>query len=1132
MKKEFKPTTWSIKNRTAVYIMTILVTLAGIFVYQGLPKERFPDVVLPTIFVQTIYPGVSPTDIENSVTRPLEKQLKSLSGVKKVTSSSFESVSVVTVEFKANVKIEDAKQKVRDAMDKAKNDIPADAQKNQSIGEFDISELPIMNVNLSGDYDALKLKEFAKMLKDKVEGNPEIKRCDIIGALDREIKVNLDLNKMIANQISFDDVENQLRYNNVNISGGDIPVGNMKRTLRVTGEFKSINEIKNLIIRNPYGASLFLYEIAEVVDGTKDRESFARLEDKPVVTVNVVKRAGENLINAAAKIKETIAQFQKEGKYPEGLKVTLTGDLSTQTQTQLNDLINTVILGFLFVTIVLMFFMGVENAFYVGLSVPLSSLLAFLFMPSLGFSLNVIVLFSFLLALGIVVDDAIVVIENTHRIFNKDKNIKLLDAAKEAAGEVFIPVLTGTLTNVAPFFPLLFWPGIPGKFFFYLPVTLILTLFASLVVAFIINPVFAVSFMKRDEEYKQSSFKTYRKPIIYLLIGGVLFHLIALAGGSAGMRGIGNFLLFCIVILAMVHYVFNPLIHKFQDNLLPRLRNGYRRIVAKAINGSNSRWVFLGAILFFFISIFIFVASKPKVEFFPSGDPNFVYVYCELPVGTELNYTDSITRILEKKVNATIAADRDIIESVIANVAIGAGDPRNPDRAAQSHKSKVTVAFKEFEFRHGKSTAKVLTNIRNNIKDIPGTSISVEQEQNGPPTGRDIQIEISGDNFDSLIAITNRVKENINQSGIQGIDQLKSDLILDKPELTVQIDAAKAQREGLSVGQVGGAIFAALNGSRSPAKYREGEDEIPIIARLDQQFRSQPEDLLRLSITFRDMSTGMLKTIPVSSIATVTPTKNFTSINRKQQRRMVTLYSGVVKGFNSNSINADLQKLLKDVEMPEGYEIRQGGAQEDQAETSNFLVVAFGAAVALMFVIIVLQFNSSSKPLIIFSTIVFSLSGVFLGYALSGRPFVIAMSGVGILALAGIVVKNGIILIEFIDELKARGYRTRKAIIEGGATRMTPVLLTASAAILGLIPLAVGVNFDFGGLFSHFEPNFFLGGESVIFWGPLAWTIIYGLVVATFLTLIVSPSMYLIRYRLKLRQQRRKLHKQIIKGKL
>jgi multidrug efflux pump subunit AcrB len=501
-----------------------------------------------------------------------------------------------------------------------------------------------------------------------------------------------------------------------------------------------------------------------------------------------------------------------------------------------------------------------------------------------------------------------------------------------------------------------------------------------------------------------------------------------------------------------------------------------------------------------------------------------------LPTGTDLNYTDSLTKLLEEKVYESIKNDTDIVESVITNVAIGAGDPRQPDRTPQSHKSKITVAYKEFEHRHGKSTSDVLNKIRANVKEVAGATITVERDMGGPPTGKPISIEISGDNFDSLVNLSAMVKKAIDNSGIKGIENLRSDLILNKPELTVVIDKEKAQREGLSVGQVGSILFAALNGDRNPSKMRDDDDEVPVNVRLAKEYRSKPEDLMNLIIAFRDMNTGQFRQIPLSSVANVKFNNNFSGINRKNQKRVVTLGSSVTNGYNGNAINASIAGVLANIRTPQGYEIKQTGEQEDQKETSSFLSVAFLATIALMFVIIVIQFNSTSKPLIIFSTIAFSFIGVFLGYFISGDPMVIVMTGVGIMALAGIVVKNGIILIEFIDELKHRGMRTRQAIIEGGATRMTPVLLTASAAILGLIPLAVGVNIDFGGLFTHFRPNIYLGGESVAFWGPLAWTIIYGLFVATFLTLIVAPCLYLMRYRLKLRQQHRVLRKKIAAG--
>jgi multidrug efflux pump subunit AcrB len=650
-----------------------------------------------------------------------------------------------------------------------------------------------------------------------------------------------------------------------------------------------------------------------------------------------------------------------------------------------------------------MFFMGVENAFYVGLSVPLSSLLAFLFMPSLHFTLNVIVLFSFLLALGIVVDDAIVVIENTHRIFNKDKNKTILQAAREAAGEVFWPVFSGTLVNIAPFFPLLFWPGIAGKFMSFLPVTLIITLFASLVVAFVINPVFAVAFMKRDHDSKNDHVSKYKKTFIVLGILALLSYVFS--GGNSTGIGMGNFFLFTIVLLLAIHYAINPMIHRFQDGFLPKLRNGYTRLIKAALLGRRPIYIFISAFLMLFVSAFLlFGLRTPEVSFFPSGDPNFTYVSCELPTGTDLNYTDSLTKLLEEKVYESIKNDTDIVESVITNVAIGAGDPRQPDRTPQSHKSKITVAYKEFEHRHGKSTSDVLNKIRANVKEVAGATITVERDMGGPPTGKPISIEISGDNFDSLVNLSAMVKKAIDNSGIKGIENLRSDLILNKPELTVVIDKEKAQREGLSVGQVGSILFAALNGDRNPSKMRDDDDEVPVNVRLAKEYRSKPEDLMNLIIAFRDMNTGQFRQIPLSSVANVKFNNNFSGINRKNQKRVVTLGSSVTNGFNGNAINASIAGVLANIRTPQGYEIKQTGEQEDQKETSSFLSVAFLATIALMFVIIVIQFNSTSKPLIIFSTIAFSFIGVFLGYFISGDPMVIVMTGVGIMALAGIVV--------------------------------------------------------------------------------------------------------------------------------
>lgn len=1105
--KDFKPTNWAINNSTAVYIFTVLISLVGMIIFQRIPKEQFPDIVVPTIFVSTIYPGASPEDIENLITKPIEKQIKGINGIKKVTSNSIQDVALVVVEFNSGIDVDIAKQKVSNAVDKAKTDLPTDLKSDPDVQEVNFSEFPIMNINVSGKYPLDQLKSYAEDLQDAIEALPEITRVDLIGALEREVQINVDLYRMQALGITFGDIEGAVARENVNISGGEIRIDDLRRTLRVTGEFQDAEQIGNLLIRSTRGNLAYLKDIAEVKDGYKEKQDFARLEGKPVITMNVIKRAGENLLSAAAQIKEIVKEYEAT-KFPEGVDVVITGDTSMETQTTLHDLINTVIIGFVLVVLILMFFMGLQSAFFVGLAVPLSVLVAMLFMPSLGFTMNVIVLFSFLLALGIIVDDAIVVIENTHRIFHQyDFDIKT--AARAAAGEVFVPVLAGTLTTIAPFFPLLFWPGIVGDFMKFLPITLILTLFASLFVAFIMNTVFAVSFMKKDHEDIQPAAKAFRKPLLIFIAIAVFFHLV-------GARAIGNLFFLLAALTPVYYYIILPAIQRFQGSFWPSVIRGYKNLILWILVGKRPYLVIIGTVVLFFLSLGAFIASGTKVEFFPNGEPNFAYVYIEMPIGTDATVTDSVTRKVEEKVYGVIGRNNPNVESVISNVGIGAGDPQNPDRVATPNKGKVSVAFVNFAERIDFSTSECLQQIREATKNIPGARITVDKESNGPPTGKPVNIEISGDNFDQLVKLEAMVRDGIAKNKIEGIEDLQSDLKRNKPEIIVSIDTDRALAVGMSKAQIALELRTALFG-KEVSKFRDADDDAEINLRLAPQFRSKVEDLLNMQIAFLDMSTGMFKQIPLSAVASVKYQNAFSSINRKDQKRVVTLSSNVLSGFNANEIVSQINQLVKTLDIPEGYEIRLTGEQEQQQETSDFLGLAFMGALALMFLILVTQFNSLAKPFLIFSTVLFSLIGVFLGYAITGQTFSIVMTGVGIFALAGIVIRNGILLLEFIDELRARGYDENEAIAEGGSTRITPVVLTASAAILGLIPLAIGVNLDFEGLFASLEPKFFLGGDNVAFWGPLAWTMIYGLIIATFLTLVVVPAMYTLYLKLKRR---------------
>lgn len=1110
--KEFKPTSWSIDNKTSIYILTLFISIAGVFSYIKLPKEQFPDIVIPTIYVQTVYPGSSPKDIENLITKPIEKKIKSISGVKKLKSQSLQDFSIITVEFGTDMDVTEAKNKVKDEVDKAKADLPSDLKDDPAIQEVNFSDVPILYINVSGDYSLQDLKRYAESAKDRIESLPSITRVDMVGALDREMQVNLNLTKMVAAGVTIDDVVRAIQYENSRISGGNIDVGNMKRSISVSGEFENKYDLENIVIRGNLGATLYLKDIAEIVDGFKEKESYARLEGENVITLNIVKRSGENLIQASDDCRDIISDLQSSGQFPEKLNVVFTGDQSTQTRITVHDLINTIIIGFILVTLILMFFMGATNAIFVGLSVPLSCFVAFLIMPSIGFSLNFIVLFSFLLALGIVVDDAIVVIENTHRIFHEE-GLGIVDSAKKAAGEVFLPVLSGTLTTLAPFFPLAFWQGVVGKFMYFLPVTLIITLLASLLVAYIINPVFAVDFMTKDEKPTSGQWRTaaFRKTSITFTILAGLGYLINF--------GFGNLIVLLYGLYALHKFWLKFVIYRFQNNTWPKFQNAYKRLITWTLTGKRSALILGSTIVLLFVSFFITAIRKPGVIFFPSADPNFTYVYMTLPEGTSAKHTDSIVQIAEKKVFKILNKKENqvLVESVISNVAVGATDPNDGDRSTKSNKGKITVAFVEFSKRQGGSTRRVLEEIRDGLQGFAGVELTVEQERNGPPVGKAINIEIRGDDFDKLVSAGKGLKTFLDAKSIAGVEELKSDFISSKPELILKVDRERANRFGISTSQIGMALRNSIYGAEA-SKFKDENDDYPIMVRLDKSTVNNVNELLNMRITFRDMiAGGMLRQIPLSSLASVDYNNTYGGINRLNQKRVVTLASNVLPGFAPNEVVASVQNQIKQYGKIDGIEIEMTGEQEEQAETASFLGVAMLAAIALIIVILVSQFNSITKPIIILSEIFLSLIGVLIGFAIFDMDFSVIMTGVGIVALVGIVVRNGILIVEFTDLLRRQGMPLKLALIEAGKTRMTPVLLTAASTILGLIPLAVGLNMDFVTLFTEFNPHIFFGGDSVAFWGPLSWTMIYGLGFATILTLFIVPNLYYLNEKMKAR---------------
>lgn len=1123
IKKEFSPSSWAIDNKTAIYVLIFLITVLGLVSYNTLPKENFPDIAQSKVFVTTTFAGQSPQNIENLVTRQIEKQLKSLKGLKKVTSNSVQNVSIITAEFQANIKIKDAKIDVKDAVDKAKQDLPQNDVnlKESVISDINVADLPILYINISGDYDLKKLKEYADLLKDEIEGYKEISKVDEVGALTPEIQVNVDLNKMTAAQVSFNDIIQAIGNENILTTAGTIKTDGVRRSIDIKQDFKNADEVSRMAIRNPKGQAVYLRDIAEIKDSFLEQESYARLKTpesskfKSVITLNVSKRAGENLIEASDKINELIKLKQKT-VFPKGLNITVTGDQSDKTRTTLNDLINTIVIGFILVTVILMFFMGTTNAIFVALSVPLSCFIAFLIMPAIGFTLNMIVLFSFLLALGIVVDDAIVVIENTHRIFDNGK-VPIKEAAKMAAGEVFLPVFSGTMTTLAPFVPLAFWNSLIGHFMFFLPITLIITLLASLVVAYIMNPVFAVDFMKPHHKGEHDNPKFDRKTAITT---GILAALAVLSyglfAGGIWTMGMGNFLVLCIILYLLNHFVLLRVIDRFQNNAWPKFQKWYAKWLERAVKRPVT--ILSGTFVLFVLALVInhFLGKTP--EFFPSGDPNFAYVYITMPIGTDQATTNEVTRKLETRVAEVVEPDKDIVSSVISNVTKGVTDPTDEDQGDYQNKGKITVAFVEFGKRNGKDTKAILQRIRASVQGVPGAKIAVAQENSGPPVQKDISIELIGDNLDSLVQTGNRLKAYLAKQNIAGIENLVADVQNDKPEVVFDIDRERANREGISTQQISQALGTAIFGAKAGDYRNTKEDDYQIKVRALEQQRGNLDELRNMKITYRDLATGgAIRQVPISAFTDVRYTNTYSNIKRKQQRRVLTLGSNVIKPYNATDVNANILKAIDNFKKSDDIIIRQGGGQEDQMEAAIFILTALGISFGLILVILMIQFNSIGKTLIIISEIFFSIIGVLLGTSIFGMTTAIVMTGVGIIALAGVVVRNGILLVEFTDMLIEQGASVHDAVVEAGHTRMTPVLLTATAAILGLIPLAVGFNIDFVEMFTHFKPHIHFGGDNVAFWGPLAWTMIFGLGFATVITLILVPCMYLIRYNLKAR---------------
>ena len=1141
VEKEFGLSSWAINNKTTIYVLMVMIFFLGTSAYFNMPRESFPEIKETKIYISSLYPGNTAEDIEKLITTPLEDKLKTVSNVVEITSTSQEDYSMVVVEFDENITVDQAKQKVKDEIDAetSSEDWPTFNGAKVEPNAFDLSmseEIPILNINLSGDYPVYKLKEFGEYLEDEIEDLSEIKKVDIRGAQEKEVEIAVDIYKMMAAKVSFNDIVQAINNGNATMSAGNYITSGQRRTIRILGEIEDPDELGNFVVKNERNNPIYLKNIATIAFQDKDKTTYAREYGERVVMLDVKKRAGKNMVAAAEKVQVIVAKAQ-EDVFPSDLKITISSDQSSKTIGQVDDLVNNIIFGIILVVTVLMFFLGFKNALFVGFAIPMSMFMSLMILSMLGYTMNTMILFGLIMGLGMLVDNGIVVVENVYRLMDEE-GLTRKAAAKQGISEIAFPIIISTATTVAAFIPLGMWPGLMGQFMIYFPITLSVVLGSSLFVAIFFNSVLVSQFMSVEDKEMPLKRMIYISSIV-AGIGVIIFFI----GGE--YNALGSLMVFTAIMLWVYRLLLRKMANTFQAKVLTRLENFYERQLKYALTGWRRAAYSIATFLLLIVAFVSFGASvatqRTKIEFFPDNKPNQIIVYIEYPEGTDIEKTNKITKRIENRVfevlNGADYMDGDynfLVESTVSQVGEGAGNPQTDGGSAAEmpHKGKITASMREYKYRRGEDSEILRQKVQTALVGIyPGVLISVEKDVNGPPAGSPINIEIEGSDYAELILTAEKMRDFINTRSIAGIDELKIDVNRDKPGMQVVVDRKKAGELGVNVGQVGQQLRNSIFGSKAGVYKEDGED-YDIYVRFNKENRYNKSALFNQKITFRDMASGQIKEVPVSAVATQKNSSGFSAIKHKDLKRVVTVYSALSPGYTDAGaiVNQIQDEMANFKELPKGVSIDFTGQIEEQNKQMAFLMGAFFSGLGLIFLILILQFNSISKPTIIMLAIFLSLIGVFGGIVITRSPFVIMMTMMGIISLAGIVVNNGVVLLDYaqllIDRKKASlGIPADEylspddlfdSIVKAGKSRLRPVLLTAITTILGLIPLAIGLNINFFTFFSEFDANIYFGGDNVIFWGPLAWTVIYGLVIATFLTLVIVPILFLLVTRLKM----------------
>ena len=1152
--KEFALSSAAVNNRKTVYLLIIILLLGGVSAYKNMPRESFPQIQVPEIYVNIPYPGNSPEIITDKIIKPFEKELNKLKGIEKITSTATQDFGVLKIEFDFAITPKDAKRAVEEALSDARSTktFAQDLTIEPTIQEIDVNEFPIININLSGEYPVDILKEKADLIKDRLESISEINAVDIRGVQEKKVKIEIRKFDAEAKRISFGDIESAIQSENTTIGAGNLQIDGIDNFIIIDGKFKDFKELNNLVVKHENNDNVYLRDVADIYFSDSDTTSYARQNGQPVVMLDIKKRAGENIINAIDKLKIVVGNLKRQ--FPADMKLTYTNDQSVMIRSQVSNLENSIVFGVILVVFVLLFFLGLRNALFVGIAIPFSMFLSFILLNSAGVSLNIMVLFSLVLALGMLVDNGIVVVENVYRLM--DEGLNAFEATKKGIGEVAWPIIASTATTLAAFVPLALWPGIIGEFMQYLPITLMIVLGSSLFVALVITPVLLAILMKIDNGKR--NIKSTLKYFAALIVSGTIAIL-------SGYNSFGNLSIITAIIVVLNGFLFIPGTAWFQNKFLPKLESGYQKFLKWVLYKKRPIWIITGTFLTLILSFILTGIFPPKVLFFPENQPNYINVFVELPVGTNISKTNVATKEIKKEITKILslpisekdsttylqAADIELInnktvktpfvESVIEQVGKGTSDPNSgPSFGETPHKARITVSFCEFSHRKGLNTSTVKSLIEQTLKDKfhADITIVVDKEQSGPPQQPPVNIEITGSqDYSALTRKAEMLQQYLIKKNIEGIQKLKLDVEVNKAEIQIDINREYAKRVGVSTGQIAQSIRTSLFG-KDVSTYNFNDDDYDINIRFSEADRQDVSSILEQKVMFMN-NRGVKLSIPISSVVNnIKEINKYAAVIRKNQNNTITIFTGVQEGYNANEIIAVVKKHLADFGTSsegisfakQGYSYKFTGQMEDQEKELAFLSSALLFAVFLILLILVSQFNAFSSPVIILSSVVLSLAGVFLGIVISRNDFVIIMTMIGIISLAGIVVNNAIVLVDYTNLIRKRKRKElglgsldlishtdfKSAVIEGGRTRLRPVLLTAITTILGLFPLASGLNINFFTLVSDWDPQIFFGGDNVIFFKPMSLAIIYGLTFATFLTLVVVPIMYYTIYRFKI----------------